>query len=269
MITTDGLLIGMTYDPIENVIAWHRHPVSGKDAKVLSIAAPTSTSDDRTELYLIVSRTIDGATQIDVEYLSREFEFETTNEEAFFVDSGITQRTASFVTIKIESGNLTAGDTIRFNDTSLVPLFTNIDLVAGTDFAIGGSPSATATNLEAAIDGHVTLSKFMSAATVTDTVTVTDLTTGTRSTKWTVEDTVDVGPEITLGNIDPDNFWLSTKVITGLGHLEGEEVCILANGAPRPNQTVSGAEITLASDANIAHVGLCITSFIKPRSGSP
>lgn len=44
--------------------------------------------------------------------------------------------------------------------------------------------------------------------------------------------------------------------ITGLDHLEGETVSILADGAVRPSQVVTSGAITLASSASVVQVGL-------------
>jgi hypothetical protein len=48
-------------------------------------------------------------------------------------------------------------------------------------------------------------------------------------------------------------------VITGLSHLEGETVSILADGAVRPSLTVSSGSVTLASKASVVQVGLAYT----------
>lgn len=48
----------------------------------------------------------------------------------------------------------------------------------------------------------------------------------------------------------------ATDTITGLGHLEGETVSILADGAVHPERTVSGGSITLDVAASTVHVGL-------------
>ena len=52
-------------------------------------------------------------------------------------------------------------------------------------------------------------------------------------------------------------------VISGLSHLEGREVAILADGAVQPRQTVTGGAITLQSAASLVHVGLPITAEIQ------
>lgn len=135
----DGLLLGYTYEREQEVLAWHRHTLSGTDAAVESVAViPDSTgADDR--LWLIVKRTVDGGT---VRY--------------------------------IEVVDETPAD--RFSDSCLV---------------------------------------YSGAATTT---------------------------------------------ITGLGHLEGEEVSVLADGAVHPNRTVSSGSITLQAEAEEAVVGLPMTA---------
>jgi hypothetical protein len=55
----------------------------------------------------------------------------------------------------------------------------------------------------------------------------------------------------------------STSTITGLSHLEGQVVQILADGATHPDKTVSSAQITLDRAASVVHVGLKYTSTIR------
>jgi len=51
--------------------------------------------------------------------------------------------------------------------------------------------------------------------------------------------------------------------ISGLSHLEGKEVSILADGATHPNKTVSSGEITLDRSASKVKVGLPYTSLLQ------
>lgn len=150
-VRSDGTLLGFTYARAEEVVGWHRHIIGGAfssgQAVVESVATiPTDSNED--ELYMIVKRTINGATRRYVEYLSL-FDYGTDQNDAFYVDSGLTY-----------SG---------------------------------------------------------SAATV----------------------------------------------ITGLDHLEGQSVTILANGSTHPNKTVSGGSITLDRSATKAHIGLSYTSLLQ------
>lgn len=55
----------------------------------------------------------------------------------------------------------------------------------------------------------------------------------------------------------------ATTTITGLNHLEGETVQILADGATHPEKTVSGGSITLERSAQKVHVGYSYDSIIK------
>ena len=55
----------------------------------------------------------------------------------------------------------------------------------------------------------------------------------------------------------------AASTISGLGHLEGESVTILANGAAHANKTVSSGSITLDRTTTKAHIGLGFTSTLK------
>jgi len=55
----------------------------------------------------------------------------------------------------------------------------------------------------------------------------------------------------------------ATTTISGLSHLEGQEVSILANGATHPNKNVSSGAITLDRSATKVKVGLPYTSLLQ------
>lgn len=55
----------------------------------------------------------------------------------------------------------------------------------------------------------------------------------------------------------------ATTTISGLDHLEGETVSVLADGATHPDCTVSSGAITLARSSNVVHVGLPYTSTLQ------
>lgn len=64
----------------------------------------------------------------------------------------------------------------------------------------------------------------------------------------------------------------ATTTISGLDHLEGEEVVILADGAPHPVRTVEAGEIELQLEASLVIVGLAYENFIEPtflETGDP
>jgi hypothetical protein len=51
--------------------------------------------------------------------------------------------------------------------------------------------------------------------------------------------------------------------LSGLDHLEGEEVSVLADGAVMPRKVVTGGAITLEQASSVVHVGLPITADLK------
>ena len=59
----DGVMAGLTYKKEEDIVAWHRHTTEGSFESVASI--PTATED---QTWLVVNRTINGATRRYVEY---------------------------------------------------------------------------------------------------------------------------------------------------------------------------------------------------------
>jgi len=87
----DGILIGLTYQRSENVVAWHKHKLGGSFGTnqfgiVESIASISGTLDED-ELWVIVKRTINGSTKRYIECFS-DFDFDETNSTDFkFLDS--------------------------------------------------------------------------------------------------------------------------------------------------------------------------------------
>jgi hypothetical protein len=86
----DGLLLSFTYNPKQDVFAWAQHPVGGTGTVVESIAVIPAPTLDRSELWLIVRRTINGTTKRYVEYMERPFRTGDTQASAFYLDSGLT-----------------------------------------------------------------------------------------------------------------------------------------------------------------------------------
>jgi hypothetical protein len=89
-VRTDGELIALTYQREQEVVAWHRHilgGVFGTGNAVVESVAVIPTDDSEYELYMIVKRTINGATARYVEYL-HTFNFDETDNTSFnFLDS--------------------------------------------------------------------------------------------------------------------------------------------------------------------------------------
>ena len=89
----DGVLVGLTYQRAENVTAWHRHifgGVFGNGNAVCESAASVSGTLTEDDFYVIVKRTINGATKRYVEVFA-SFDFDETDATSFrFLDSHLT-----------------------------------------------------------------------------------------------------------------------------------------------------------------------------------
>ena len=89
----DGVLAGLTYLRGEEVIAWHRHILGGafgSGSAVVESVASISGSLNEDELWVIVKRTINGATKRYIECFA-DFDFdETTPTDFRFLDSHLT-----------------------------------------------------------------------------------------------------------------------------------------------------------------------------------
>lgn len=94
----DGLLLGFTWNNEQAVRGWHRHPIGGSGV-VESIAVIPAAEGDRSELWLVVKRTIDGVTRRYVEYLDRSYRTGDAQTSQFYVDSGLTYTGAATTTI--------------------------------------------------------------------------------------------------------------------------------------------------------------------------
>lgn len=96
-VRSDGVLLSFTYERDQNVTAWARHELGGYSdagntlfAEVESIASIPNSAGTADELYVIVKRYINGATQRYLEVLTKIWETGDLQEDAFHLDCGDT-----------------------------------------------------------------------------------------------------------------------------------------------------------------------------------
>lgn len=94
---SDGQLIGMTYEKDQQVVGWHRHPLGGTNAQVKRLCC--IPGDNHDDLYMVVSRTIDGQTVRYIEILQYGLLDTQDKEDGFFVDCGLTYDSTSTSTL--------------------------------------------------------------------------------------------------------------------------------------------------------------------------
>jgi hypothetical protein len=93
-VRSDGTLLSLTYLYEHEVVAWAKH--TSADGVFESVA--TIPGDPEDEVWFVIKRVIDGST---VRYIERlkEFNFGSSINDAFFVDSGLTYNGAATTTI--------------------------------------------------------------------------------------------------------------------------------------------------------------------------
>lgn len=83
----DGSMCAMTYRREEEVVAWHRHVIGGSGFVESVMSTPSETGED--DVYIIVKRTIDGATK---RYIERITSIDVPDDVAdgLYLDSHLT-----------------------------------------------------------------------------------------------------------------------------------------------------------------------------------
>jgi len=101
-VRNDGELVALTYQREQQVVAWHRHVFAGSFGSgnaVCESVAVIPTEDSEYELYMIIKRTINGATKRYVEFLNT-FDFDESDNTSFnFLDSQLSYSGSSATTI--------------------------------------------------------------------------------------------------------------------------------------------------------------------------
>lgn len=223
----NGELVGMVYERTQEIEGWHRHLIGGVGASVKSLASIPRPGDENDDLWMIVERTIDGATVQYIEYMSEIYEDVEApiagvdkRQYAKFLDSCITY-----------DGFLDADITLSALTGSGVTVTASASVFASGD--VGKQVQAGA--------GRATVTGYTSGTQITVTVT-TDFTSLTT----------------TAGG-----WCLAAKDFTGADHLEGETISIIADGAVANDVTVASGAFSLSEYACVVHAGFGYETRLK------
>ena len=236
-VRTDGTLIGMTYQREEDVIAWHRHIFGGSNKFTFNGASGVTdyTTDANNNGYVTISS--HGL---------------STGDEVVYSAGGGTKIP------ELEEGGTyyvysRDANTLEFADTYNQAIDRTIRQIAD---GAGASHTLTAK------------AKIKSVTSINQTEEnqvwlVVERRINGSSVKYIEYLDKKFNTDCTL----PALVNGGTTIVTGLNHLEGEEVQVLVGDAVFPNQTVSGGSITVTLPTNAAYktieIGLGYTSKIK------
>lgn len=110
----DGSLCALTYDKEQEVTAWTRCEIAGKNAKVIDLAVLPSASYMQDMLILLVEREINGVTRRYMEILSKELLDNVPLTDVPYLDSAM--RYTGAETTKITGLDHLEGETVRVMD---------------------------------------------------------------------------------------------------------------------------------------------------------
>lgn len=247
-VRSDGVQLGCTYMPEQEVIGWHRHDTGrnvnadGTDAFEDIVCLPGGA---QTEYFAVVKRTVNGVTkryieQLAPDYVSSELDFH-------YVDSGLVYdgRNASATTMKLTGGTewdddealtLTASAS-TFSDPGDIGDAVKLEIVVAETDPDSGITSDVTYSISAQITEYTSATQV----TVTPTGVVPEALRGVATATWTFQ----------------------RDTISGLDHLEGREVAILSDGNVHANLVVTGGMVTLSNPGGVVHIGLGYRAHIE------
>lgn len=204
-VRSDGVLISLVYDPRQEVLAWAEHRTQGRFESVCSITDPTGR---KTQTWVSVRREfVEGEPHRYIEYFDQS-SIVSEQHPLTGLDSALSyDGTNNLASISITGDYETENEICTVTADSAV--FTSADI---------GKQLRQLTGLGRAI---VTAVASLTSMTVKITVPFTD-------------------PSLARGE-----WGLAVKTVSGLDHLEGEEVHIKADGAGENPQTVVDGSITI------------------------
>lgn len=224
-VLASGRMLSLTFLKEQEVYGWAAHSTRGL---VESIASVQEGLEDA--VYIVVKRRVNGQWVKYVERFARR-EIEVA-EDAWAVDCGL-ERPLTYPAATLTPVNGVQGDIVTM--TASAAVWSSGDV--GSVIRGGG--------------GRATITAYTDSTHVQARIN---------------RPFTEVLPETTDPLDLDEGDWSCTApvtTVTGLEHLEGEEVAILADGGVQPRKTVTGGSITLDHAASKIVVGLPFTAKLK------
>ncbi len=255
MVRQDGVLLGFTFSKRQDVMAWHRHILGGshpdgplldesdrygeRGASIDSVACiprPDGLADD---VWLLVRRVINGEKYRSVEYLESAFEPQSPRDKNGMV---YLDCCAEYQGLPRE-GKITAHP---------------------SDQSVGVLSKKTGVPFPYA-EGEVVRVRFGKTGHLLYGVFDTPSWLGSKLDCLIFDDPLP--PEI--GEFAPVTLSRTVTRVTGLDHLEGARVSVLADHAAHPDCVVQESAITLEAPASYVLVGFPYVSEIETLDLAP
>lgn len=232
---SDGVRVGMTYMPEQEVIGTHWHDTAGEWLDACSLPGRPDT-----DCYYLVRRVVDGVVEQFIEQQApTRFD---TEDDLFYVDSGLTYdgRNETGTTLTVTSNTGGWGESDELVITASTAIF------AGPS-DIGDAFLLYYDTIEAQqIDGDlvdVAVTKRVQVIIDTD------------DTSTTVQAHVVGTVPAELRGVATTRWTFQRDTIADLWHLEGATVNVLQDGGVSGPYTVENGRITLNEPGGVVHVG--------------
>lgn len=233
-VRSDGVLLGFTYDPKEQVLAWHRHDTDGLIENVCVVPEGTEHVP-----YIVVKRTINSQTVRYVERMSSRLIDDIVDVKIMDSFLSYDGRNTTAVTMTLSGGTTWADDELIVCTASSAT-FTTASIGKAVHIT-----SATGVKVKCTIMEYV-------STTVVNVLPHITVPTNLRSTARTT-------------------WSLAVSQVSGLWHLEGETVAVFADGYVKasPNNSdyttanVSNGIVTLSDNYAVIHIGLPYISDLE------
>ena len=249
----DGELVGLTYQREQQVTAWHRHIFGGRFGNATITVTDFANIADGTRIVLTKA---DGTTTTFTSATS-------ATSGKFHTTSSNNQTATNLKTLIDADSDFTAtvsSNVVTITETS--PLSTGFLTITSLD---------DATRLTKTDEGKAVCESV--AVIPTDDTEYEVYVIVKRTINGATRRFVEVLNVFDFDQTDNTSFnFLDSQLsysgsaastISGLDHLEGQTVSILADGASHPDKTVSSGSITLDRSALNVKVGLAYTSLLQ------
>lgn len=233
VIRNDGMLLTLTYLRDQQVFAWSPQPTDGKFESTCSISEGTEDA-----VYFSVQRTVGGQVKRYIERLSsRQF---NSDIDAFFVDSGLSY----------DGRNADSARQMTISSPSGSWLWSGPFTVS-----VSGGAYFSASNIGDEI--HFPYAETEDGEVIDKSIrmTILEVSSGNQIVAQASRNI----PGILQSSATSD-WRFARKAFSGLNHLEGKTVSILADANVETQKVVTGGSITLDSPGAVVHVGLPITA---------
>lgn len=254
MVRDDGVLLGCTYMPEQEVIGWHWHDTgrdlqgTGTDTFLDLVCLPGT---QQTELYVLTQRVVNGVAETYLEEMATSVVDDI--RDWFYVDAGLTYdgRNETATTLALSTaGGWTELDTLTLTASSVTGINEGLGFLAsdvGDGFLL--STQVLETNPGTGETALVPYKVHVQVASYSSATAVNVIPVGT--------------VPVQLRNVATSEWVFERDTITNLWHLEGRECAILTDASVHSRKVVTNGQVTLDAPAGVVHVGLPYVAQIE------